>query len=117
MGNGGKAPPFLNLGTLWGENLTRNETGLFIGNGSLCRWLRESMKPSRFKRFLELRIRNLLLLGTETGRCLVTILITPAFARSTRRCDVFAGNISEHTTRLIENGIIRDKILVIIRCG
>lgn len=57
---------------------------------------------------------NLLLQGTKTGRCLVTILTTPVSARSTGQCGVFAGNVTEETTRLIKNCIIRNKILFII---
>jgi hypothetical protein len=61
-----------------------------------------------FCKFLGIE-NNLLLMGTETGRCLVTILIAPAFERCTRQCDVFAGNVSEDTTRLIKNCILRIK--------
>ena len=74
------------------------------------------MKPSRFEHFVGTE-NNLLLMGTERSLCLVTIMITPAFARSTRQCDVLAGNVSEDTTRLIKNCIIRNKTLFIIRCG
>jgi len=59
----------------------------------------------------------LLLLGTETGRGLVTILTTSTFAKEYQTTRCFAGNLREGTTRLIKNCSIRNKILFIIRCG